>query len=282
MTWFEETLHAHLRQRFRVTREVYRERTGLQELVIFETPFFGRVLALDGVIQTTERDEFFYHEAIVHVPLFGHGAARRVLIIGGGDGGCLREALKHPVETVTMVEIDRKVIDLSLEYLPTISAGAFDDPRTRLLITDGIKFVHETAQSFDVIIVDSTDPQGPGAVLFTPDFYAACRDRLSEGGVLVTQNGVPYLQPAELQESYRCFRGLFDEASCYLSGVPSYIGGPMAYGWAVKGRHYLPFDPAVLRARVAAAKVETRYYSPEFHAAAFHHPPAIRRLLADA
>ena len=170
--WVSETLHDGYQQRFEVSKVLFSEKTEFQDMVIFENPKFGRVLVLDGVIQTTEKDEFIYHEMMVHTPLLANGAAKRVLIIGGGDGGCLREALRHPgVEKVTMVEIDPTVVDLSREYLPMHSDGAFDDPRTDLVIADGLKYVAESAEKFDVIIVDSTDPIGPGEVLFTDAFY---------------------------------------------------------------------------------------------------------------
>ena len=168
-----------------------------------------------------------------HVPLFAHGRAKKALIVGGGDGGVLREALKHPeLEQVTLCEIDRGVIDLCREHFPDISAGAYDDPRTRIVIADGTKFVAETDERFDVIMIDSTDPVGPGAVLFTREFYADCRRSLAEGGVLVTQNGLPFLQAGELKQSVGYFREMFDDAFAYLANTPSYFGGPMSYGWA--------------------------------------------------
>ena len=166
--WYEETYYPHWRQRFLVERYVHRGRTAFQEAIVFESPQVGRVLVLDGFVQTTERDEFIYHEMITHVALMAHGAAREVLIIGGGDGGALEEVLKHQtVARVTMVELDPGVVELARRHLPGISRGAFDDPRTRLIFGDGVKFVAGTEQQFDVIIVNSTDLVGPGAVLFT-------------------------------------------------------------------------------------------------------------------
>ena len=143
----------------------------------------------------------------------------------------LEEVLKHPtIETVTMVDIDRTVIDISREFLPSICGNAFDDPRTDLVIDDGLKFVAREGAKFDIIIIDSTDPIGPGEALFRADFYADCRRRLSDGGVLVTQNGVPFLQPDELAGTMRAFRTLWRDATCYLATVPTYFGGPMAFG----------------------------------------------------
>ena len=285
MTWFEETLYSGAvslgyAQKFEVSRVVHRETTGLQDLVIFDTPTFGRVLALDGIIQTTEKDEFAYHEMLAHVPLFSHGRARRVLIIGGGDGGVLREALRHPVESVTLVEIDRKVINLCAAHLPSLSNGSFDDPRTHLVIGDGIRFVEETDESFDVIIVDSTDPVGPGEALFSEAFYGACKGCLSAGGILVTQNGVPQFQASELTDSDRRLRRHFADVGFYLTVVPTYVGGFMALGWATDDRSLRGQSQADLALRYEAAGLVTRYYTPEVHVASFALPPFISRLLS--
>ena len=195
-----ETLYEGYGQRFRMDKLLHEVRTEHQHLVIFENPRMGRVMALDGVIQTTEADEFIYHEMLTHVPILAHGAAKRVLIIGGGDGGMLREVTKHlGVEHITMVEIDGTVVDMCKEFLPNHSKGAYDDPRLNLVIDDGMRFVATTQEKFDVIISDSTDPIGPGEVLFSENFYQACHRCLNEGGILVTQNGTPFMQLGEVQ-----------------------------------------------------------------------------------
>lgn len=284
MTWFTETLYADpahegYAQTFHVSRELVRRQTRFQDLVIFETPHHGRVLALDGAIQTTEKDEFVYHEMMTHVPLFAHGAVRRVLVIGGGDGGILREVLRHPVDGITLVEIDGEVVELCREHMPSLSAGAFDDPRVRLLIDDGIKFVAETAETFDLIIVDSTDPAGPGEVLFTEAFYADCKRRLTPGGLIVTQNGVPHFQPGELAASRRRLAPHFADVTCYLAVVPTYVGGFMAMGWASDNAALRQLTAAELEPRFAQAGFATRYYSPAMHAGAFVLPPFIGDLL---
>ncbi|MCS9087187.1 polyamine aminopropyltransferase, partial [Pseudomonas aeruginosa] len=195
MSDYQETLYQGYGQRFSIDNMLHEVRTEHQHLVIFENARMGRVMALDGVIQTTEADEFIYHEMLTHVPILAHGAARRVLIIGGGDGGMLREVAKHKsVERITMVEIDGTVVDMCKAFLPNHSQGAFDDPRLNLVIDDGMRFVATTEERFDVIISDSTDPIGPGEVLFSENFYQACRRCLNEGGILVTQNGTPFMQ----------------------------------------------------------------------------------------
>jgi len=271
--WYKETLYRDISQSFKVERIIHREKTELQDLVIFENKVMGRVLALDGVIQTTEGDEFFYHEMMGHVPLIAHGNARRVLIIGGGDGGLLEEVLKHKaIERVVMVEIDRYVIDLSKKYLPSIPGKAFEDPRTEIVIADGAKYVAETAERFDVIMVDSTDPMGPGEVLFTAAFYADCKRCMQPGGIMVTQNGVPFFQPDELSTTWQRLKPLFPDVSFYVVPVPSYYGGFMTLGWASLDPKHRRTAAAEIERRIGAVAIETRYYNPGVHQACFQLP----------
>ena len=284
MKWFDESLHDGIldqgyTQRFEVTRVLCEKKSEFQTLTIFETPSFGRVLALDGIIQTTERDEFCYHEMLAHVPLFAHGTARKVLIIGGGDGGALREVLRHDLGRATMVDIDRTVIDLCGEYMPSLSDGAFDDPRTNLIIGDGIRFVAECDEFFDVIIVDSTDPIGPGEVLFSRAFYTDCKKCLNPGGVLVTQNGVPIFQPGEVRDTHARLKPLFADASFYVTVVPTYIGGFMTLGWATDDTELRQLPETVLAERFAVQGFSTRYYTPGVHVGAFALPPFISSLM---
>ncbi len=279
--WYEESLHEGLRFKLEATEVLYDSQTEHQRVVIFENPVLGRVMTLDDIVQTTERDEFIYHEMLAHVPILAHGAARQVLIIGGGDGGMLEEVLKHAaIERATMVEIDQSVVDLAKQHLRPICGAAFDDPRMELVIADGVDFVARAKSRYDVIIIDSTDPVGPGEVLFREDFYKDCRRCLAPGGILVTQNGVPFLQGAELTGTLASFHRHFADATCYLATVPSYFGGPMAFGWASD-------DPAprrvaldTLQTRFAAAAIETGYYTPEVHVGAFALPPYIAKLIA--
>lgn len=280
-TWIDETLHGGFRIRLKADRVLHDSRTAHQHLIIFDNPTFGRVMMLDGVVQLAERDEFIYHEMMAHVPLLAHGRARRVLIVGGGDGGVLREVLKHAgVERVTLCEIDRSVIDLALAHFPAVSNGAFDDPRVEIVIADGTRFVAETESRFDVVLVDSTDPIGPGAALFTREFYAGCRRCLTQGGVLVTQNGLPFVQGPELAESVAHFRSLFADAWAYLVTTPTYVGGPMALGWASDDAGLRCVAPAELTRRAGRASLAARYYTPEVHAAAFALPGYVRALVA--
>lgn len=279
--WVEERLHRNLRLALRADEVLFDSRTPVQRVVVFENATFGRVLTLDGVVQTTERDEFIYHEMLTHVPILAHGSVRSVLIVGGGDGGMLEETLKHPgIERVTMVEIDPGVIELSRTYLGSICGQAFDDPRTDLVIADAAEYVAGCDRRFDAIILDSTDPIGPGEALFTERFYRACKTCLAPGGVLVTQNGVPFLQGAELRESLGFLGPLFADATCYLATVPTYVGGPMAFGWATDDAALRRTPVEVLRDRHQAAGIKTRYYTPAVHAAAFALPGYVAQLIA--
>ena len=277
--WVRESLHPDYAQSLRVDRMLYDSETEHQRLKVFENDTFGRVLTLDDVVQTTEGDNFIYHEMMAHVPIFAHGAASRVLIIGGGDGGMAREVLRHQsVARVTMVEIDAGVVEFSKTYLPMLSQGAFDDPRLELVIADGADFIRSATDRYDVIIVDSTDPIGPGEVLFSDTFYGHAKRRLAPGGILVTQNGVPFLQGDELTGTMRAFTALFADATCYLATIPTYAGGPMAFGWGTDGdARSVSLD--VLKERFDAAGIDTGYYTPEGHLGAFALPGYVRKLL---
>jgi spermidine synthase len=279
--WIPETLFDELdfRMTYAAEQVLYEMQTEHQHLVLFEHKFFGKVLMLDGATQVTSRDEFIYHEMMTHVPIFAHGRAREVLIVGGGDCGIAEEVLKHnSIKRLTQVEIDASVIEFSKRHFPEFTGPVFADRRFELVIDDGMRYVGCTERRFDVIIVDSTDPQGPGKVLFSDAFYRACRARLHQGGVMVTQNGVPMLQSGELTASIRRFCKLFTDGYCYVAAIPTYVGGHMAMGWAA--------DDAKLRATPLrtiadryrrAGRFATKYWTPEVHVAAF----ALPRFIAE-
>jgi len=214
------------------------------------------------------------------VPIIGHGEARRVLIVGGGDGGCLREALKHPDVEPTLVEIDAGVVEFSKQWMPAIGKAALEDSRARIVIADGVDFMKTSAETFDVIIIDSTDPHGPGEVLFTQDFYTDCHARLSERGVLVTQNGVPFTQGEELTTSWRRLRAAgFADVGFYVVPVPSYVGGFMALGWASKDPANRALNAEEIDRRVAGLDLQTRYWTPAIQKACFALPRYIQDLM---
>src|SRR5947207_7986578 len=279
--WIPETLFDELgfRMTYEVKRVLYELETEHQHLVLFEHPFFGKMLMLDGATQVTTADEFVYHEMMSHVPILAHGHAEEVLIVGGGDCGVAEEVLKHKsVKRLTQVEIDASVVEFAKRHFPEFTGPVFADKRFDLVIADGMKYVAKTDRRFDVIIVDSTDPQGPGKVLFSQKFYAACKRCMNKGAVLVTQNGVPMFQPNELASSVAKFRRLFADGTCYVAAIPTYIGGHMAMGWASDDRRLRQTPVKMLAARYRkAGSFSTRYWTPEVHAAAF----ALPRFIAD-
>ncbi|CUU23005.1 spermidine synthase [Duffyella gerundensis] len=279
--WFE-TLHPGFGQYFTVDDVLYREKTAHQDLIIFQNAAFGRVMALDGVVQTTERDEFIYHEMMTHVPLLAHGAAKKVLIIGGGDGAMLREVSRHTaIEQITMVEIDAGVVTFCKQYLPNHSAGAYDDPRFNLVIDDGVNFVTQTDEKFDVIISDCTDPVGPGESLFTSEFYAGCKRALNENGIFVAQNGVCFLQQDEALNSHRKLSHYFSDVSFYQAAIPTYYGGIMTFAWASDNPALRQLDAAILQHRFTAAGLNCRYYNAAIHTGSFALPQYLLNALAD-
>ncbi|WP_428378182.1 polyamine aminopropyltransferase [Lichenicoccus sp.] len=280
--WINETLYVAWGQRFRIRRELARVKSDFQDIVVFESETHGRVLVLDGVIQITEADEFVYQEMLTHVPLLAHAGPRNVLIIGAGDGGVLRRVLLHrTVQRAVMVEIDGEVVRLSKEFLPGIAGTAWDDPRAEVIIGDGVDYVvRAPAASFDVIIVDSTDPVGVGEVLFTDEFYRHCARVLTTDGIIVNQCGVPFMQSDELRETSRRRARFFPYVSAYVVAVPTYVGGFMTLGVACNAEG-LTADVERIRQRAKQAGIlgTTRYWSPELQAAAFALPPYIAECL---
>jgi len=278
---FTEKLHHGLGTIYDAEKIYFDSDTDHQRLVIFESVRFGRMMMLDGVTQTTEADEFIYHEMLTHVPILAHGAVRKVLIIGGGDGGMLREALRHKsVEKVTMVEIDPIVVELSRQHLPNHSQGAFDDPRTDLVFADGAAFATNPIDTYDVMIIDSTDPIGPGEVLFESGFYANTRKCLNPGGIVVTQNGVPFMQADELKGTLRHLRHFYKDASCYIATVPTYVCGPMAFGWGTDEPAHRQVPAGEIAKRYAASGLQTRYVNADIHKAAFALPNFLRDMIS--
>jgi spermidine synthase len=278
-SWVNETLYDFWGQRFRVVRELARAQSAFQDIMIFESASHGRVMLLDGVVQITERDEFVYQEMLTHIPLLAHGDAKRVLIIGAGDGGVLRRVLMHRnVERAVMVEIDGEVIRLCREHMPSIGGDAWDDPRADVIVGDGIDYVRQGAPgSFDAIVVDSTDPIGVGEVLFTDEFYANAARLLSAGGLIVNQCGVPFMQAQELRETSERRARHFPHVGAYVAAVPTYVGGFMTLGFAAKqpGLDAIPRATIESRARAADILGRTRYWTPAIHEAAFFLPPYI-------
>ncbi|PIS03063.1 MAG: polyamine aminopropyltransferase [Chlamydiae bacterium CG10_big_fil_rev_8_21_14_0_10_42_34] len=268
---YQETLYPDWKQTFLVEEMIYEEKSEFWDLAIFENSKFGRVFAIDGIIQTTEKDEFIYHEMMAHVPLLAHDNPKSVLIIGGGDGGLLREVLKHEqLQTIVQVEIDPTIIEISKKYLPTLSSGAFENPRAKIVIQDAAQYVKETPLKFDVIICDSNDPEGPAKVLFSSGFYKDCKNLLNPDGIFVNQNGVPFMQKDELQLTRKNRQPHFKHVAFYTAPIPTYVGGFMAFGWASDKDYKLTEEMLKLRLKEMATKM--KYYTPAIHLGSFALP----------
>jgi spermidine synthase len=281
--WFGERERIGLEQRIQVRAVLYESRSDYQSIRVLDTVPFGRALILDGVLQTTEMDEFIYHEMIVHPLLISLAQPERVLIIGGGDGGCLRRALEHPLREVVQVELDRAVVEACRRYLPQVSSGAFDDPRLQLLFADGYEFVARAQEPFDAIIVDLTDPfpPGPSLRLFTAEFYQLVRRMLKDDGLMITQSSSPLLLTNELLRIYANLKAVFPLVRVCLAPVPSYPGVLWSFTLASAGNDPLALDEATVRQRLAARGISPRYYSPQIHFASFALPPFLADLLAE-
>lgn len=277
--WFEEDWQNSVRFSLRTEGTVARARSEFQLIEIFDTPAFGRVLALDSVLMTSERDEFFYHEMIVHPTLTAVADPHRVLIIGGGDGGTAREVLRHDaVQSVTMVEIDRMVIELCQNHLRTIGS-AWDDPRLKINVGDGIAYVRDAPDNaFDVVILDGSDPIGPAAPLFDERFYADVARVLRPGGAFSLQSESPMLTTDIWVSTQQRLRRVFSEVHPCFGPAPLYSTG--VWSWSIASFDIDPRAPNP--ARLTPALASCRYYTPDTHPAAFVMPPYVRQLLDDA
>ena len=258
-----------------VKREICKRQSKFQKIELYETGKLGKLLLLDGIIQLTNFDEFAYHEMLANLPMFAHDNPRRALVIGGGDGGVLRELGRHPeLETIDICEIDEEVINVACEFLPEISCG-YDDPRVRVHIADGSEFVKDKPESYDVIIVDSTDPGGPGAPLFGEAFYRDMKRALRPGGVIATQAESPYLLPEIVARLNAVSKRIFRSTGYASIMVPTYPTGMI--GACVAGDREdvripaRPIPPELAR--------QLRYYNTELHRAAFTTPNFVTRLL---
>jgi spermidine synthase len=277
--WTEELIAPGLRVSYGVNRVLAQSSTPHQQLTLIENDQFGRVLLLDGVTQVTTADEFIYHEMLAHVPLLAHGDARDVLIIGGGDCGLAEEVLKHEsVRRVFQVELDAAVVTAARRHLGSINASVFQDERFQLRIDDGVRFADGLTESFDVVLVDSTDPVGPGARLFSAELYRNIGRCLRMRGILAVQAGVPFLQGEAFSSTMRNLSSAFKSAGCYLLASPSYFGGHLAIGWGSDSLQANGPSLELLAERMARSGLNLRYYSPEIHKAAFVLPPYIAAL----
>ena len=239
--WFSEQHTKDVKLSIRVDKQVYSGRSDLQRIDVFDTPAFGRMLVLDGYLMLTEKDEFIYHEMIVHTPMAVHPHVKNVLVIGAGDGGAVRELTRYPdIERIDLAEIDGQVIEVSKKYLP-FTACKLDDPRVHIYIEDGLKFVRRKKGEYDLIIVDSTDPFGPGEGLFSREFYGNCFKALKEDGIMVNQHESPFYEQDALamQRAHKRIIESFPFSRIYQAHIPTYPSGHWLFGFSTKKYHPL-------------------------------------------
>jgi len=274
--WYTEYQTKSVGITCKTTRTLVEEHTGYQHMAIIETEQFGRMLVLDGMVQTTEQDEFVYHEMITHVALNTHPNPRRVLVIGGGDGGTIREVLKHPtVEEAVLAEIDRRVVEACREYLPSI-AGALSDPRVTIKIGDGVQHVREAYNEYDVVLIDSTEPVGAAVGLFSPEFYADVRKALRPDGIMVAQTESPFFNQDIIRRTQAGIRASFPVTRLYLASIPTYPSGLWSFTLGS-----LKYDPLAVKPE-DIKPLPTKYYNREVHFGAFQLPQFVRELVESA
>jgi len=277
--YLSEQQTEHQRLSVEVTRTLHHEKTEFQELTIVETPQWGRLLALDGFFQTNDVDEFVYHEMGTHVPLFTHPDPKRVLVVGGGDGGMVREIAKHPgVEHIDLVEIDGRVIETSKQYFPNISVALTSgDPRIHIHVDDGIKWVKDREAEYDVILIDSSEPIGPGIGLFTPEFYATVFKALTGDGIMVAQTESPWTNADVIKMAFAGISKSFPVTRLYTCAVPTYPSGLWSFTLGSKR-----YDPLLAEVEGRFGGMATRYYTPGLHFAAFQLPRFVEAITSEA
>ncbi|MAR78829.1 MAG: spermidine synthase [Rhodospirillaceae bacterium] len=277
--WFIEDLHKNYKLMLSISSLLYEGRTKYQEIKIFENELLGKVLVLDDIIQLTEADEANYHEMMVHVPIFSSDVIEKILIIGGADGGILREVLKHSVGEVTLVDIDGEVIDICKEYLPAISREAFKNDRVEIIVDDGVKFLEKTAKEFNIIIVDSPDPYGPAESLFSENFYRDISKKLTSNGLAVFQGGVPFLQKKQFIKMNNDLSKSFNFYGFYFVTVPTYSGGAMALGWGSNSVDLKLSNFRKIENKIINSSFDFKYYNPSIHHGSFAIPEHLKEIM---
>lgn len=276
--WYSEQHTPNVKFSIKVNRTLYTSHSGIQQIDVFDSKEFGRFLTLDGLMMLTEKDEFIYHEMIVHVPMAVKKDAENILVIGAGDGGTVRELSKYEsIKRIDMVEIDREVVSVCREYLPGTACG-LDDPRLRIHFEDGLRFVRDKVDEYDVILVDSTDPFGPGEGLFTREFYGNCHKALKDDGVLVNQHESPYYDyyAESMRRAHKRIQEFFPVCRVYQAHIPTYPSGHWLFGFASK-----TLDPVsdVDPANWNSLGINTRYYNTELHKGCFALPTYVNEVL---
>ena len=278
--WFSEFHTKDVKHSLRVSRHLYAKKSSYQQIDIFETPEFGRVLVLDGTVMLTERDEFIYDEMITHVPMAVHPGIRDVLVIGAGDGGVVRELTRYDrIRRIDLVEMDPQVVEACREFLPG-NACRMDDRRVHIHFENALRFIHSRETAYDLIIVDSTDPFGPSEGLFTREFYGNCYNALREDGIMVNQQGSPfYAEDAEaMKRSHKRIVNTFPISKVYQAHIPTYAAGYWLFGFASKKYHPInDLDAEGWK----ALNLRTRYYTPRLHTGAFALPAFLEDMLVE-
>lgn len=260
----------------KISKTVHTEKSEFQQIDIIETNQFGRMLVLDGMVMTTNKDEFVYHEMITHVALNTHPNPKKVLVVGGGDGGAIREIIKHPsVEKAVLAEIDGRVIETSKEFLPEI-AGALDNPKVDVQVVDGIKYIHDNKGQFDVIMVDSTEPIGPAVGLFEKGFYQGIYDCLKEDGILVAQTESPWFNADLIKRVFKDIKSIFPITRLYTVSIPTYPSGLWSFTMGSK-----KYDPLAVSDEQLKELVDTKYYTPRIHKSIFQLPKFVEDLVKE-
>lgn len=278
--WFSEMQTPNVKLSIRIDRQLYSGKSEFQRIDVFDSPEFGRFLTLDGYMMLTEKDEFIYHEMITHVPMAVHPKVRDVLVIGAGDGGVIRELARYPeIEHIDMVEIDPLVVEVCKKYLPQ-TACRLDDPRLTIHYEDGVRFVRDKHDKYDLIIVDSTDPFGPGEGLFTREFYGSCFHALRADGIMVNQHESPFYDEDAVacQRAHKRIVESFPISRVYQAHIPTYPSGHWLFGFASKKYHPLR---DLNETRWNMRGIKTRYYTTTLHKGAFYIPAYVEELLED-
>ncbi|MGN2368851.1 polyamine aminopropyltransferase [Clostridium cagae] len=276
--WYTEKHTEDVKFSIRVDRELYTEQSKFQRIDILESKEFGKFFTLDGLMMVTEKDEFIYHDMIVHVPMATNPNIKNVLVIGAGDGGTIRELTRYKtIEKIDMVEIDERVVEVCKKYLPK-TACKLEEERVNIVYGDGLKFVRNKENEYDLIIVDSTDPFGPGEGLFTKEFYGNCYKALSEDGILVNQHESPYYEyyAKSMKDAHEKIQGLFKINKVYQAHIPTYPSGHWLFGFASK--KYNPIKDLNAEAWNSLG-LKTKYYNTDLHVGCFALPTYVKELL---
>lgn len=273
--WYTEKQTENFGITMKINKTLHTEQTDFQYLEMAETAEWGNMLFLDGMVMTSEKDEFVYHEMVAHVPLFTHPNPENVLVVGGGDGGVIREILKHPsVKKATLVDIDGKVIEYSKKFLPSIASG-LEDSRVEVIVGDGFMHIAESDNEFDVIMVDSTEPVGPAVNLFSKGFYAGISKALKEDGIFVAQSDNPWFKADLIKQVQSDVKEIFPITKLYLANIPTYPSGLWAF--TIGSKKYNPLEVSAERFH----EIDTKYYTPELHNAAFVLPKFVKDLTGE-